>query len=181
MDPRLQEMLDHYEIRKTLSEYCNACDRADEPRIAAVYAEDSWDEHGLVRAPGPEFARIMGDLIVTTSNSLYHLLGQSLVKIDGDDAGAETYFLAISVDNRDDGVEMCNQLGGRFVDTFRRENGRWLIKHRVVVHDWSISHPVEHDWQRERQVGLRPGARTEADPSYAVLGLRPAARPPGRA
>ncbi|RYE55546.1 MAG: hypothetical protein EOP18_05735 [Rhizobiaceae bacterium] len=29
MDPRLQEMLDHYEISKTLNEYCHSCDRCD--------------------------------------------------------------------------------------------------------------------------------------------------------
>jgi hypothetical protein len=36
MDNRLQEMLDHHEIIKTLNQYCNACDRCDEPRMADV-------------------------------------------------------------------------------------------------------------------------------------------------
>ena len=55
MDSRLQEMLDHYEIRKTLALYCHACDRADEAMMAGVYTgEDSFDDHGHVKAPGPE-------------------------------------------------------------------------------------------------------------------------------
>ena len=49
MDPRLQEMLDHYEIRKTLAEYCHGCDRCDEPRMAGVYAEGGFDDHGWRR------------------------------------------------------------------------------------------------------------------------------------
>lgn len=169
MDPRLQEMLDHYEITRTLGEYCRGCDRCDETAMSRVYLEDSWDDHGMHGAPGPEFARRMAAEILSTTDSLSHLLGQSMIKVDGDQAGAETYFLAVSHATREDGVRMCNQLGGRFVDELRRENGRWLIKHRVVVRDWAISLPVEQDWTAE--VGLKGGQRSGGDPSFAVLGL----------
>ena len=64
---------------------------------------------------------------------------------------------------------MCNQLGGRFVDKLKREDGRWLIKHRVVVRDWAISLPIEADWTAE--AGLLDGQRSGADPSFAALGL----------
>jgi hypothetical protein len=97
------------------------------------------------------------------------MLGQSLINVTGDEAGAETYFLAVSRDTRPDGVEMCNQLGGRFVDKLQREDGRWLIKHRIVVRDWSISVPIEQDWVAD--IGLRDGERSNADPSCTVLGL----------
>jgi ketosteroid isomerase-like protein len=169
MDERLQEMLDHYEITKTLNEYCHACDRCDEAQMRSVYLEDSWDDHGAIQATGPEFARVMTAQVLATTNSLSHLLGQSMIRVSGDEAGAETYFLAVSRSTREDGVEMCNQLGGRYVDTFRRENGRWLIKHRCVVRDWSISMPVEHDWTTH--AGLKEGQRSNADPSFTTLGF----------
>jgi len=169
MDKRLQEMLDHHEIRKTLSEYCHGCDRCDEPRMASVYLRDSWDDHGDVKAPGGEFARIMTKRILETTDSLYHLLGQSLIKVDGDEAGAETYFFAASRSAGKDGVEMCNQLGGRFVDRLRREDGRWRIQNRVVLRDWAISLPVQADWTAH--TGLQEGQRSNADPSFAALGL----------
>jgi len=178
MDERLQEMLDHYEITKTLNEYCHSCDRCDEVQMAGVYLEDSWDDHGVVKAAGPEFARLMIASVLSDTNSLSHMLGQSLINIDGDEAGTETYFLAVSHDTREDGVEMCNQLGGRYVDKLRRENGRWRIKHRVVVRDWSISMPVEHDWVAD--VGLKEGQRSNADPSFAVLGIVHSGVPSGR-
>lgn len=168
MDERLQEMLDHYEITKTLAEYCHGCDRCDEAHMTGVYLEDSWDEHGVTGAPGPEFARVMTDRILNSTNSLSHLLGQSLIKVTGDEAGAETYFLAVARTTRDDGVEICNQLGGRFVDKLQRENGRWLIKHRCAVRDWSISIPIERDWTVDEE--LTEGQRSNADPSFAVLG-----------
>jgi hypothetical protein len=168
MDTRLQEMLDHFEIRKTLSEYCHGCDRGDELRMAGVYTQDSWDDHGSIKAPGPEFASVMMRTILSDTKALFHLLGQSLVKVNGNEAGAETYFFAVSKMTRDDGVLLCNQLGGRFVDKLVRENGAWKIKHRIAVRDWTISLPIEADWGAK---ALREGERSSADPSFEILGL----------
>lgn len=169
MDERLQEMLDHYEITKTLSEYCHACDRCDETQMGSVYVEDSWDDHGALQAKGRDFARLMTAQILARTNTLAHLLGQSLIKVNGDEAAAETYFLAVSHSDGEDGARMCNQLGGRFVDRLQRENGRWRIKHRCVVRDWSISMPVAHDWTVD--AGLTEGKRSKADPASAALGI----------
>ncbi|MFV8816887.1 nuclear transport factor 2 family protein [Haliea sp. E17] len=169
MDPRLQEMLDHHEITRTVKEYCHGCDRCDEALMGSVYTRDSWDDHGAVSLPGGEFAHVMTGMILDTTESLSHLLGQSLIDVRGDEAGAETYFLAVSHSPREDGVRMCNQLGGRFVDTLVREDdGRWRIRHRVVLRDWSVSLPVEADWTDD--AGLRDGARSGEDPACAVLG-----------
>ena len=169
MDARLQEMLDHYEITKTLKEYCHGCDRCDEPRMRSVYLEDSWDDHGHLKAPGPEFSRLMIADVKARTKTLAHLLGQSQIKVTGDEAGAETYFIAVWRWENKEGAELCNQLGGRYVDKLRRENGRWLIKHRQVVRDWSITIPVEQDEVME--AGLTNGSRSNADPSFAALGL----------
>lgn len=168
MDERLQAMLDHHEITQTLKEYCHGCDRCDEGRMASVYLEDSWDDHGLFKGSGPEFAKLMTARIRSTTHSMFHLLGQSLINVTGDEAGAETYFFAVSRDTRADGVPMCNQLGGRFVDKLRRESGRWRIKHRIVVRDWAISMPIEADWTARAE--LTDGERSNADPSFAALG-----------
>jgi hypothetical protein len=168
MDKRLQELLDHHEIAQVLKEYCHGCDRGDEPRMASVYLEDSFDDHGVFKAPGKQFAKLMMERILATTDSLFHMLGQSLIRVDGDEAGAETYFFAVSRSKREDGTPMCNQLGGRFVDKLRREDGRWLIEHRVVVRDWAISLPVEADWTAAS--GLKDGQRSDADPAFAALG-----------
>lgn len=170
MDPRLQEMLDHHEIRQTLAQYCNACDRCDADRMASVYLEDSWDDHGQYKAPGREFARAITSEVLRTTEAISHLLGQSIINVNGDEAGAETYFIAVWRSRTEAGVDVCNQLGGRFVDTFRRDDGRWLIKRRVAVRDWSITLPVEQDFVGDTQ-GLTNGCRSKDDPSYAVLRL----------
>ena len=168
MDADLQEMIDHFKIRKLLAEYSRGCDRADLPLMASIYAEDSWDDHGIVQATGAEYSRIMCARVKEETESLSHVLGQSLITIDGDEAGAETYFVAIARDTAADGTPMCNQLGGRFVDRIIREDGQWKVKHRKVLRDWSVAIPLHHDWVLSNT--LTPGARSNQDHSYAVLG-----------
>lgn len=164
---RLQEMLDHYEISKVLNAYCHGCDRGDQLLMESVYAEESWDEHGQSSGTGKDFTRtIMSGL--PYSRCISHLQGQTTIHVQGDEAGAETYFFAV-VCNELDGKEVVNQLGGRYVDRLVREGGGWKIRHRTCVRDWSISLPVEADWIGTR--GHRQGARSGEDPSYGALGL----------
>jgi len=168
MDAELREMLDHFQIRKVLAEYCRGSDRADESLMRSVYAAESWDDHGIVQADGAEFSRVMCQMVIETTDTMSHTLGQSLITVEGDEAGAETYFIAVALDGAADGKPCCNQLGGRFVDRLVREEGQWKVKHRVVMRDWSVAIPVTNDWESSKT--LKPGERSGADVSYAVLG-----------
>jgi hypothetical protein len=171
MDPRLQEMLDHYEIRRTLAEYCHACDRADEAMMASVYTgADSFDDHGHVKASGPEYARAMTGLILDRTEAISHILGQSLIKVDGDAASAETFFIAfMRLPASDSGPARMNQLIGRFVDRLEKIDGAWKIKHRICVRDTSMTTPVERD--DYAAYGFVEATRDASDPGGALLGL----------
>jgi hypothetical protein len=161
-------MLDHHEITKLLYEYCHGCDRMDQVQMAGVYATESWDDHGTDKCPGQEFtARTMVGLRAT--NMCSHLMGQSLIRINGDEAGAESHFIATVRYPAKDGRETLNQLGGRYVDTLVREAGRWRIKKRICVRDWSIRVPIADDWLDG--AGFVEGKRSNEDPSFAVLGI----------
>src|SRR3546814_12907454 len=46
-------------------------------------------------ARGPDFARIMSQAVAEQTDSMFHLLGQSQIRVDGDVAGADSYFLAV--------------------------------------------------------------------------------------
>ena len=110
--------------------------------MASVYASDSWDNHGPYKGAGKPFA----DLVVgsMSSNGLRcnHLIGQSLINVDGDEAGAETYFIVYR-SLTDDPARL---LGGRYVDKFRREGGEWRISKRTCVMDWVSPLNVDVDW-----------------------------------
>src|SRR4029077_17517338 len=82
LEERLQRMLDHYEIVQLLGEYSHACDRLDEAQMAAVYAPDSWDDHGNDKCSCAEFARRTAELHRTYSETMSHLLGQTLTTVE---------------------------------------------------------------------------------------------------
>jgi hypothetical protein len=168
MNERLQQMLDHFDITRVLSEYCHGCDRMDAALMATVYARESWDDHGVNKCPGPEFAQITMQNMQPTE-SVSHLQGQSLININGDEAGSETYFLAVVADRAEDGRGVIKQLGGRYIDTLVREDGQWRIKKRVCVRDWSITLSRDVDWLEGQQ--FVEGKRSQLDPSQMVLGL----------
>jgi len=171
MNETLQELIDHHEIRKLLSVYCHGCDRGDEYRMAGVYREDAWDDHGSYKGPAREFAKFVMNAFATRRELLkgVHLLGQSLIRVIGNAAGAETYFIASSVVATEGGRKVVNLLSGRYVDNLVRENGQWRISKRVCVRDWSISLNVEKDWLENGN--FVEGEMSGKDPSYAILGL----------
>lgn len=168
-EARLQEMWDHHEIRQLLATYCHGCDRADEFEMASVYAEDSWDDHGPRKMDGRKFAVETVEESLETTTLVSHQLGQSLIKVDGDRAGAETYFIAsLKYPTAAGEAPILNQLGGRYVDTLERIDGKWLISKRICVREWSITHPINNDFLEG--AGFVDSARGQADSSYEALG-----------
>ena len=166
MDLRLQELWDHHEIRQLLATYCHGCDRADEVMMASTYCQDSWDDHGTRRMDGKRFAFETVAESIETTNIVSHQLGQSLIRVRGDKAGAETYFIATLTYP---GVNNLNQLGGRYVDWLEREQGAWKIKKRICVREWSVSQPIAGDWLAT--AGFVDTKRGQADESWDALGL----------
>jgi hypothetical protein len=176
LDPRVQELLDHHEIRKLLAAYCHGCDRGDEVEMAGTYARESRDDHGPRKMEGRRFSIETVEESLRTTDVVSHMLGQSSIRVDGDHAGAETYFIATVVyPPRGGDPAMLNQLGGRYVDRLRREDGQWRIAERVCVREWSISHPLARDWLAGR--GFVETRRGPEDCSYAALGRTHAGNP----
>lgn len=167
MDARIQEMLDHHDIRQVLARYCRSCDRCDEVEMAAVYADDSWDNHGHRSGEGKQFAQDTVREMLETTQVVSHLLGQSLIWVNGDEARAETYFQATILYPPQNGIELVNHVAGRYVDQLVREQGQWLIKKRLTLRDWSVTHRVEQNLLA--QAGLVEGGQGPFDPSYSAL------------
>lgn len=168
LEPRLQEMLDHYEIGQLINEYCRGCDRMDRDRMASAYAPDSIDDHGASSSSGPDFAD-KSMVSMAGVDLCSHFMGQLTITVDGDTAGAESHFIATVRKTGPDGTATLNQLGGRYADRLERVEGRWRVKHRTCVRDWSITLPIVEDWLAGS--GHARGRYDAADPGYRVLGL----------
>jgi hypothetical protein len=128
------QLADRAELQDLLATLVRADERGDEELIASCYTEDSYDDHGRFRGTGREFADyICNKSFSATSRFRNHNLGQSLFEIDGDQAFGETYFV-FHMETVDGVVyEGC----GRYLDDFVRQDGRWLIKRRRCVEEWT--------------------------------------------
>ena len=167
MDPRLQALIDRQDILDVLHQYAHGCDRGDEPRIVDTYHPGAWDNHGSYQGTGHDFAKI-----VCTNNgereTMSHLMGQSQIRIDGDSAGAETYFNA-TIQRLVDDVRYIDMMGGRYVDRLERRDGQWRIQDRVCTCEWSFTTRVEDEWHERGE--FVQGTWDKSDPSYKVLKL----------
>lgn len=169
MDARLQELLDHHEIRTLLARYCRACDRMDAAEMASVYCEESWDDHGPNKCDGKAFARLIVADLREADALCSHQLGQSLIAVNGNEAGCETYFTATIRYPLSDTPDRLYQMAGRFLDSLTREGGQWKIKRRICVREWSLVREIGDEWLAD--AGFVGPGRSADDPSYSELGL----------
>ncbi|MGH3626842.1 MAG: nuclear transport factor 2 family protein [Sciscionella sp.] len=165
-DRVLQDKLELAELVATIS---RGVDRSDEQLIASCYTHDSIDYHGAFTGTGAEFAAYIchGSPVSSKARFLHHSLAQSLFTVDGDHAFGETYFnfhMQIEPTTLFQGV-------GRYVDEFARQDGRWLLKERRVVTEWTGTHQVTTLGPGEQDI---TGTRDRTDPLYE-FGLAPAA------
>jgi SnoaL-like domain len=169
VDPKLQAVIDRAEILDVLHQYVHACDRSDEPRLIDTYHPDARDNHGGYQGTGHAFAKVVCEGN-RQRKTMSHLLGQSTIHLNGDKAGAETYFNA-TVARDDGGIRYLDMMGGRYIDKLeRREDGKWRVQDRVCTCEWSFTMKVEHEWHKDGQFVC--GTFDKTDPSYPVLGLR---------
>jgi SnoaL-like domain len=111
-----------------------AVDRRDREAIIACYAEDSYDDHGAFKGSGREFA----EMICAPSGpgaqmTMHHLLGQSVFDVEGDETWGETFFVMHAVMGGRTATGF-----GRYIDYFRRIDGKWKVVYRRVVPDATI-------------------------------------------
>lgn len=160
----VQTWIDKCALAELLSILSAAVDRRDRDAIADCYAESSYDDHGLFKGTGREFA----DMIRASEGPaeemvMHHMLGQSVFDVSDHEAWGETFFVMHAVT---DG-QMVSGFG-RYVDYFRRIDTKWKIVYRRVVPDATIpgddlrtywqSHPDHFDprYDRLRWPPLQP-------------------------
>jgi hypothetical protein len=157
----LQARLDKLALTELVAVLSAAVDRGDREAIIGCYAEESYDDHGAFKGSGREFT----EMICAPSGpgrqmTMHHLLGQSVFDVEGDDAWGETFFVMHAVTA---GRTMASF--GRYVDYFRRIDGRWKLVYRRVVPDVTLPGDDADYWTPSRD---------RSDPRYDRL-----TKPPG--
>lgn len=135
----LQYLLDVQAIHDVLFTYCRGVDRCDVDLVKSVYHDDSYDDHGYWKGPGPEFAEFVVNRLLKANSATTHAVTNILVEIDADVARSEAQIMATLV-RRDTRPVLADVMGARYVDRLSKRDGIWALDERTVVLDW---HKVE--------------------------------------
>lgn len=162
----ITEVADRLAIAETLALYCRGIDRCDGEQLAAVFTPDALIDYGDGAKPIAE--TIPGLMAGLGSMRLtQHNISNTVMRIAGERARAETNCVALHIIPTPEGeIELV--VGGRYLDTLVKLEGRWRIAERLYVMDWNRTAPATMQLSGGLFDGLqRRGARGGDDPSAA--------------
>ena len=135
-DPRLGQLLDERDLRRTADLYAQGADRRDKRIWASIFTED-----GIIEAPGIRLegrASIVAalDAMARLYVATQHRVHNQVVSIDGETAHGETYSTADHLSVTGD-TRTILTWSIRYQDRWRRVDGAWRFSHRLLVIDWT--------------------------------------------
>lgn len=155
------------EIRELAQLYSRGVDRKDAALLRTLYTRDATDTHGdTFDGSADDYVKFLEGAFPYMRYSGHHVCNH-LISVDGDVGEGEVYAIAYHI--IPDGSEgWLEDLGlVRYIDRYRREDGRWRFAQRVVTYDLRRQRPAPET--------ADPGPAAE-DPSYTVLACRLFAR-----
>jgi len=139
----LPEAAERLAIRELVDAYAYFADRRDAAGQMELFTEDTeLVVFGDSRNPEPTqrfrgraaLAPVFDEL--NTYRATMHLNGQSTTRVDGARASGVTYCLVHEL--RTDGTARSAMSAAiRYLDSFVKRDGRWFIRQRQVVVDWT--------------------------------------------
>jgi hypothetical protein len=142
----LQAMLDQHKVRDCVARLARGEDRRDADIIKDCFWPDATFDYAMYKGVFAEYLAWVvpgADAIIDTQ----HLLGQSVIELDGDKAKAETHVFSYHRVDMGEGVgEHDTCIGGRYLDEMERRDGKWAIKHRTMLYDWYNDWGAAQDW-----------------------------------
>ena len=169
MIDQVQQYAIKQEILNLLAVRASAADRFDPDLMRACHPPDATDNHGTFRGRMYDFIANLEKQQNSGPRCLskLHVLGNALFEFKGGDVFVETYHVAHETFVDEKGATDY-RIGGRYLDTFRQIEGRWLIQHRDIVYDWSrIDGATPPVWRPNIVPDTLLGRRSPDDPRYA--------------
>lgn len=142
----LQQYLDREKVRDCLVRLARGEDRRDADLIKSSCWPDARKDYGVFAGTFQEYL----DWVVPGSSAIIvtqHLLGQSLIELDGDTARVETHVNSYHrVDMGEE--ERDSVIGGRYLDRLEKREGEWRIAERTLIYDWFQDYGQSVDWSQ---------------------------------
>ncbi|OBG29192.1 nuclear transport factor 2 family protein [Mycobacterium sp. E3198] len=168
-EARLELMLARDELHRLVTAYCRAVDRADYAALRDLYHPDATDAHGSFSAGGvEEFIAQLRAAEPYVRVSQHNITTTNFV-IDGEEARGEIYCLVFHTfagPEHDSDVI----IGGRYLDTYTKHDGRWKFSRRTIAADWAYRNdPSRVDFGHTSTRGSLRGQPGQADPSIRLF------------
>jgi len=122
MDPAIQELLDKKACEEVLMRYSRTLDWLDYPGRSTCFWPDADIDYGFLKSDAAGWLDKLKD-IESGAARRWHMTANSLIKIDGANAFAESYTLAVGT-GEENGQLINTLFGGRFLDDFEKRGGR---------------------------------------------------------
>jgi hypothetical protein len=136
---RAQLAFDQQDIHELICAQARAIDRGDEALFRSLFAMESTVDIGSFVGSGEDFVTMILDATKDMTH-MAHSVSNEWVRVDGDTAKAESYVIAFTTAPTPDGDE-DTITGGRYLDSFARQDGRWIFIGRTFVSDWIVTQP----------------------------------------
>ena len=156
----IDELLAKEAIRDALCRYMRGQDRLDPALHRSAFHDDAFVDCGLMKGSADEFVAFAQGFLGDLGGS-QHIIGQSHISVNGDQASGEVYFFAwrrITGDGQE--KDLC--VAGRYIDEYACRNGDWRIVKRYEIVDWARTDPAADGFLQDNPTVPR-GARRGAD------------------
>ncbi|WP_439533797.1 nuclear transport factor 2 family protein [Polymorphobacter sp.] len=153
--PTLAELADRMAILDCSARYMRGQDRLDAAVQKSAFHPGATVDYGFYVGTAEDFVDFAQALLARYP-STWHMIGQSLISIQGDEASGEVYFHAWHRRMADDAPQDL-QISGRYIDRYARRDGAWAIVHRSELVDWTRTDAAADDWLQRTPNALRGG------------------------
>jgi hypothetical protein len=164
----LSTLIAKEEIRELVLLYSRGVDRKDFALLRSLYTNDATDEHGhFFKGPADKYVDALEQALPHMPYSGHHVCNH-LISVDGEEGEGEVYALAVHVIPDGKGGMAEDFEAVRYIDRYRKEEGRWRFAARKVEFDLQIVRPLPTPDKAPRP--------PEDDPSVTFLTSRLFAR-----
>lgn len=159
-DPAVQAMLDRIAVEDLITEYYENFGGDENHEFGDYYTEDAvFDVNGLVYEGREEIVGLYDTMDETNANppaqrgTFHMLLTNPVVKVEGNEATVKLLWTGIMNDPIDAPPQFVEQ--GREYDLLVKQDGKWLIKKRVVIADSGLPEMFKATYAPRKDLDIR--------------------------
>lgn len=142
----LKALVEREKIRDCIARLARGEDRRDAALIRASYWPDSTSDYGVFEGSFDAYLAwvVPGSPAIPVTQ---HVLGQSVIELDGDTVRVETHVISYHRVNMGQ-EERDTVVGGRYLDVMEKRGGEWRIARRTMLYDWFQDYGRSIDWSQ---------------------------------